>query len=61
MIQNVLRTLGGVDRFGIFSLLLFITVFTGVLLWALVQRRQHLDRMASLPIEEQDSESDSHE
>jgi len=61
MIQNVLRTLGGVDRFGIFSLLLFITVFTGVLLWALVQRPQHLDRMASLPIEEQDSESDSHE
>ena len=46
MIQNALRTLGGIDGYGIFSLCLFITIFTLVLVWALAQKRTHLDRMA---------------
>ena len=51
MIQNILRHLGGVDQYGVLSLCLFGTLFAGVLLWALVQRKGHLDHMARVPLE----------
>lgn len=51
MIQNVIRTLGGIDRYGIASLCLFAGVFVGVLLWALLLKRPHLEQMARLPLE----------
>jgi hypothetical protein len=51
MIQNVLKTLGGIEGYGIFALCLFITIFTLVLVWALAQKRTHLDRMARVPLE----------
>jgi cbb3-type cytochrome oxidase subunit 3 len=51
MLQNVLRTLGGIEGYGIASLCLFITVFTAVLVWALLQRKSHLDRVARLPLD----------
>jgi hypothetical protein len=51
MIKNVLTHLGGVEHFGILSLCLFCLVFTGVLVWAFLQRKPHLDRMARVPLE----------
>lgn len=65
MIQNVLHTLGGIDRYGVVSLGLFGLLFAGVLLWAMLQRKSHLDRMARVPLETDSDESsprkDSHE
>jgi hypothetical protein len=46
MIQNILRHLGGIQNYGILSLCLFCAVFSGVLLWAFLQRKSHLDHMA---------------
>lgn len=57
MIQNILRTLGGIEQYGIFSLCLFSCIFAGVFLWACVQRKSHLDRMARIPLE---PETDQH-
>jgi cbb3-type cytochrome oxidase subunit 3 len=51
MVQDVLRALGGVDRYGVVSLLLFLVIFSGVIIWCLGQRKSHLDRMARLPLE----------
>jgi len=51
MIQNILRHLGGIERYGVFSLCLFCLIFAAVLVWACLQRRAHLDRMARIPLE----------
>jgi hypothetical protein len=55
MIENVLRTLGGIERYGVISLCLFCGIFLVVVLWALFQKRSHLDRMARAPL---DTDSD---
>lgn len=55
MIQNVIRSLGGIDAYGVVSICLFFVVFVGVLWWAFRLKRTHLDSMAHLPLE-QDSE-----
>lgn len=51
MIQNILRHLGGVEQYGVLSLGLFGTLFLGILVWTLLQKRGHLDRMARVPLE----------
>jgi cbb3-type cytochrome oxidase subunit 3 len=51
MIQNVIRALGGIDHYGVLSLLIFGAVFIGVLVWAATQRKAHLDHMARVPLE----------
>ncbi len=65
MIQNVLHTLGGIDCYGVVSLCLFSLIFAGVLLWALLQNRTHLDHMSRVPLEietdESQNEENSHE
>jgi hypothetical protein len=46
MIQNILHSLGSIDQYGIISLCLFCSIFIGVLLWAILQKKSHLDHMA---------------
>jgi hypothetical protein len=63
MIQNILRHLGGIEHFGTLSLCLFCTLFAGIFLWTFLQRKEHLDRMARVPLETEDSNpgDNSHE
>ncbi len=56
MIHNVLRALGGIDRYGVFSLCLFGTIFLCVLVWSFVQKRSHLERMSQLPLDSDPSD-----
>jgi len=56
MIENVLRKLGGIENYGILSLCLFVGIFTLIVIWAVLQKKAHLDRMANLPLE---TDSDS--
>jgi len=51
MIQNVLRHLGGIEGYGLVSLCLFLLLFAGMVTWALLQRKPHLDRMSRMPLE----------
>lgn len=51
MIQNVLRTLGGIENYGVLSLCLFALVFAGTVVWAFLQKRAYLDRMARVPLD----------
>lgn len=52
MIQNVLREIGGVGLYGVISICLFVSVFTGTFIWACTQKKSLLDRMSALPLEE---------
>ena len=62
MIQNVLRHLGGIEHYGIVSLCLFCVVFLGVLVWAMLQKRTHLEQMARVPLQDsEDLERRNHE
>ena len=51
MIQNILRHLGGIQNFGIVSLGLFGAVFIGVLFWAFLQKKNHLDYMSRIALD----------
>jgi hypothetical protein len=50
MIKNVLSDIGGVGLYGVVSVLLFFTVFTGTLLFALLKKKPFLNYMGALPL-----------
>jgi len=51
MIHNVLRTLGGIDVYGVISLCLFGLIFILVVAWTLLQRKPYLEHMSRIPLE----------
>lgn len=50
MIKNVLSDMGGVGLFGVVSVCLFFLVFTGAVVWTLLQRRSLMQAMGYLPL-----------
>ena len=52
MIQNILRSLGSVEVYGVISVCLFFVVFLVALLFALVQKKSFCKTMSALPLEE---------
>ena len=63
MIQNVIRDMGGIATFGVISICLFFTVFTGATFYALFQRRSFCEKMCALPLDDgsRESKGASHE
>ncbi|MFO1487678.1 MAG: CcoQ/FixQ family Cbb3-type cytochrome c oxidase assembly chaperone [Verrucomicrobiota bacterium] len=51
MIKNVLTSIGGVENYGIISILIFFAFFVGVILWAFSRRKDYLQSMSTLPLE----------
>jgi len=51
MIQNVLRTMVGIEQYGIVSLLLFFGCFFGMLIWVLLLKKPFLNEMSRLPLD----------
>ncbi len=56
MIQNVLRTLIGIQPYGVTSLLIFGGAFVGVVAWACLRKKSYLESMARVPLENDDQE-----
>lgn len=52
MIRNVLTHIGGVEVYGIISVLLFFTLFSAILVWAFRLKRTHLEAMGRLPLQD---------
>jgi hypothetical protein len=52
MIKNVLQDIGGVGLYGVISICLFFTVFSGALVWAFLQKKSFLNDMSVLPLED---------
>jgi len=51
MIQNVLHQIGGIENYGILSLILFFACFFGMLVWTLFLKKPYLNDMSRLPLE----------
>ena len=55
MIRNVLSSIGGIETFPIISLLIFVLVFAGAIIWALTMRKSDVDHASRLPLEDGDT------
>ena len=55
MIQNVLSGIDGVGLYGVISICLFIAVFAGVVMWLLGLKKNYLQNMRNLPLEDDDA------
>jgi cbb3-type cytochrome oxidase subunit 3 len=51
MIQDALRSIGGIGLYGVVSIGLFLVVFVGMLVWVFRLKKYHLNSMAALPLE----------
>jgi cbb3-type cytochrome oxidase subunit 3 len=56
MFQHILKLVDNIAHYGVVSLCLFCLVFTGVLIWAFLQKRSHLDYMSRVALDN-DSET----
>ncbi len=65
MIHSIMKHLGGVQQYGVFSLCLFCAIFLGVLIWAFAQKKGHLEYMSRVALDRDQDQSpnqkDSHE
>ena len=51
MIRNVLEHMGGIENYGIISLVLFFASFLGMLVWVLCLKKPALEEMSHLPLQ----------
>jgi cytochrome c oxidase cbb3-type subunit IV len=51
MYKNVLQAIEGIGIFPLISLLIFFSIFTAVVIWSFRANKDHLQRMAELPLE----------
>jgi hypothetical protein len=47
---DILRRIAGIEVFPVLSLVIFVAVFAGVLIWAVRADRRRLDVLAALPL-----------
>ncbi len=52
MIQNVLRDIGGIGLYGVVSVCLFFVVFSVALIRACLLKRNFLNSMGALPLDD---------
>lgn len=52
MIKNVLSDIGGIGIYGVISICLFFTVFTGAIIWSMLLKKSDLDSRGALPLED---------
>lgn len=61
MIKNILQDIGGIGIYGVISLCLFFTVFSGALLWSILHKASYCTRMSALPLDEIEKGDTRHE
>ena len=65
MVHSILKHIGGIQQYGVFSLCLFCAIFLGVLVWAFAQKKTYLEYMARVALEPDQDQSqnrkDAHE
>lgn len=57
MIKNVLERIGGIENYGIISILLFFACFLAALFWAFTRKPDYRSTMKRLPLEEDSDEA----
>lgn len=61
MIKNAVQDIGGVGLYGIISLVIFFSVFTGALLLACLHGKRFCTTMSALPLHDGTKGEQSHE
>ncbi len=51
MYKEILRSMAGIDIFGIISLLFFFLIFLGVLYWSIKVDKAYITKMKNLPLD----------
>jgi len=51
MYKNVLQTIEGIGIFPMISMLIFFSVFIAAIVWVFKADKEHMQRMAELPLE----------
>jgi cbb3-type cytochrome oxidase subunit 3 len=59
MLQQYLQSLDGMVTYQVISFALFLAVAIGVTIWVLRMKREHADRMARMPLDDQTLTHDS--
>ena len=53
MYKNVLRSITDIEVLPVVALVVFVLFFTGLLVWTFLQRKDKMEKMAHLPLEEE--------
>lgn len=61
MYKNVLETIEGVGIFPIISMLIFFSIFMSAIVWFFKADKDHLQRMAELPLQPNHQQQDREE
>ena len=51
MEKEILSHIDGVGIYGVISISIFFVFFTGMLVWAFVQKKAYLNKMSALPLD----------
>jgi hypothetical protein len=57
MYKEILRSIENIEIYPIISLLIFVTFFVGMFIWVVRVPKSYVDRMESLPMDENESTS----
>jgi hypothetical protein len=60
MIENVMHHIGGVGVFGVISICIFFTFFSGMLLYAATLKKPYLNSMRDLPLDGENASTANH-
>jgi hypothetical protein len=58
MEENILGRMSVAGLCGMISICIFVAFFTGMLLWAFLQKKNDLDRIGSLPLDGETNPND---
>jgi cbb3-type cytochrome oxidase subunit 3 len=58
MYKNVLQSIVGVEVYAIISMLLFLSIFVGMIILVLRMRKSTIDHVSRLPLEDDDTLED---
>lgn len=53
MIKSIVTLIGGIEHYGIISMLLFVFVFVGMLIWTFCLKKPYLNEMAGAALEQE--------
>jgi hypothetical protein len=58
MLHQIIHFIGGIDAFAMISIFLFMTVFSGALLWACCQNKSAMHSMGTMPLRDGEGPAD---
>ena len=59
MKRSVLESIEGVEIYPIISLLIFVALFIGVIIYVMKMKKTEVDELASLPLQENETETNN--